>query len=90
MKPYKENNWENLTYWPEKRGEGKPYRAKEKVTVTWPNGDVTQETIVGKAHRAQVSDMGHAYVVSTTKLFIIKDHQGVRVSIPLEDLDVQR
>lgn len=82
------DNWGHLTY----HDDYGPLdlRAGKQISVLWPDGEQTVETIAETSQNAHINDMGHEYSVTQYGYGFDVDYRGVTLWVPLEKVRIYR
>lgn len=78
------NNWYNLTYLYKKQ----EVKFPKSIYVRWPNKIVSKEKVLECNEYGSYNDMGHTYEYSTVAYYIETKHNGVKVKIPIEKVEL--
>lgn len=70
--------------------DGKRLEDGEIIIVKWPDGFLEQIAVTIETVYGSVSDHGHECSTISYIAWYITQHRGVRVAVPLDDLEAQR
>ncbi len=70
------------------RKRGLKFRDGQLVSIRWPDGSMTEESLVHKEFQSQISDHGHLESVTNNRPGVVVNVRGVKHWTPLADLDV--
>lgn len=69
---------------------GKTLEHGERLLIEWPDGTSEHVIVTVRVTGGTVSDHGHVYPTSTWQSYVVVDHHGASVEVPLRGLKARR
>lgn len=71
-------NWQQID-----KLDGEPLKHGEKISVVWPTGEISTETVIVHTSRSTVNDHGTPWEIPVSQAYVEVDHNGAKALIRL-------